>query len=273
MTATHRTIEAAGLRFAYLEEGEGPLVLLFHGFPDTAYTWDHVAPRIAQKGYRAVSVFMRGYHPTEVPDRDPDAEVLAKDPLALIDAFGAKDAILVGHDWGCACVYGAAALAPERVKKVFAVGIPHPATLVPRLSQVWGVRHFLLYKLPGAHRRFAANDFAALPQIYARWSPTWSPPPEELAHVREVFSHPASLEAAFGYYRALRFVPAPFLRKPTTVPTVAFAGTDDPNVTPDEYRAAKRMFAGEYVVEAVPGGHFMHREHPEVFAERLLAHL
>ena len=56
-------VDANGLRFAYLEEGSGPLVLLLHGFPDTAHTWDELRPRIAAKGYRAVSPFMRGYSP------------------------------------------------------------------------------------------------------------------------------------------------------------------------------------------------------------------
>jgi pimeloyl-ACP methyl ester carboxylesterase len=78
-------VEANGLRFAYLEEGRGPLVLLLHGFPDTAHTWDHVRPLIAAKGYRAVSPWTRGYSPTAIPERDPDLETLARDALALID--------------------------------------------------------------------------------------------------------------------------------------------------------------------------------------------
>ena len=56
-------VDANGLRFAYLEEGSGPLVLMLHGFPDTAHSWDDLRPRIAAKGYRAVSPFMRGYSP------------------------------------------------------------------------------------------------------------------------------------------------------------------------------------------------------------------
>ena len=92
-------LDANGLRFAYLEEGSGPLVLMLHGFPDTAHTWDDLRPRIAAAGYRAVSPFMRGYHPSAVPDRDPDQETLARDPLALIEALGADDAIVIGHDW------------------------------------------------------------------------------------------------------------------------------------------------------------------------------
>src|SRR5580693_2999032 len=93
-------VDANGLNFGYLEDGSGPLVLMLHGFPDTAHTWDFVRPRIAAKGYRAVSPFMRGYHPTEAPTRDADQETLAADVLALVTALGATEAVVVGHDWG-----------------------------------------------------------------------------------------------------------------------------------------------------------------------------
>jgi pimeloyl-ACP methyl ester carboxylesterase len=266
-------VDANGLRFAYLEEGTGPLVLMLHGFPDTAHSWDDLRPRIAAKGYRAVSPFMRGYHPSAIPDRDPDQETLARDPLALIDALGAGDAIVIGHDWGASAAYGAAALGPDRVQKLIAIGIPHPAALKPSLKKIWGVRHFAAYKLPGAPNRFARNDFAALPAIYRRWSPTWNPDPSEFDEVRASFSNPASLNAAFGYYRKLSPVPSASLKAHITVPTVVFAGLDDPIVAPPDYRFAARMFDSQYTVEEVPGGHFMHREHPDVFAERLLTHL
>src|ERR1700752_3742486 len=119
MTDAIRFVDANGLNFDYLENGSGPLVLMLHGFPDTAHSWDDLRPRIAAQGYRAVSPFMRGYHPTGIPERDPDQETLARDPLAWIEALGARDAILIGHDWGAATAYGAAALGPDRVKKLF----------------------------------------------------------------------------------------------------------------------------------------------------------
>ncbi len=266
-------VEANGLKFGYLEDGSGPLVLMLHGFPDTAHTWDDLRPRIAAKGYRAVSPFMRGYHPSAIPDRDTDQETLARDPLALIDALGARDAIIIGHDWGASAAYGAAALGPDRVTKLFVLGIPHPATLKLSLKKLWGARHFALYKLPGAPGRFARNDFAALPAIYRRWSPTWSPDPAEFDHVRASFANRASLNAAFGYYRKLSPIPSASLKAEITAPTVVFAGLDDPLVDTEDYRRAARMFSGEYTVEEVRGGHFMHREHPEAFAQRLLAHL
>ncbi|BAX92870.1 alpha/beta fold hydrolase [Mycobacterium shigaense] len=266
-------VDASGLRFAYLEEGSGPLVLMLHGFPDTAHSWDDVRPRIAAAGYRAVSPFMRGYRPSGIPDRDPDQETLARDPLALIEALGADDAVVIGHDWGASAAYGAAALGPDRVKKLIVLAIPHPGTLKPTLKKLWGVRHFAAYKLPGAPNRFAHNDFAALPAIYRRWSPTWNPDPSEFDAVRASFADPVSLNAAFGYYRKLSPVPSASLRARITVPTVVFAGLDDPVAEPSDYRRAARMFDNEYLVEEVPGGHFMHREHPETFAARLLRHL
>lgn len=269
-----REVEANGIRFAYLEAGEGPLVLLFHGFPDTAHTWDHVMPRIAERGYRAVAPFLRGYHPSEVPAKDPDGRTLGEDVLGLIDALGeGAPAIVIGHDWGASAVYAAASLAPAKIAKLFAVAIPHPNTIRPSLAKLWGVRHFFAYKLPGAPKRFAKDDFAALPAIYRRWSPAWSPGPEEFAATRECFSHPESLDAAFGYYRALELSPPKYLKAKLPMDTVCFAGTDDPLLTPAEYHAAARMFTGAYTVEAMPGGHFLHREHPDRFAELLLRHL
>ncbi|HEX8796394.1 MAG TPA: alpha/beta hydrolase [Polyangiaceae bacterium] len=273
MGDTARTTEANGLRFAYFEEGTGPLVLLLHGFPDTPHSWDDVRPRLAAKGYRAVSPFMRGYRPTAIPDRDADIETIARDALGLIEALGEKSAIVIGHDWGAAAAYAAASLAPEKVRKLFTLAIPHPASLrrTPRVA--WGVRHFFFYKLPGAGRRFASHEFAALRAIYKRWSPEWTPDDAELAPVRECFADPASLEAAMGYYRALPLSVPAYLRKRITVDTVVFGGKSDGLLRREDFEGAGRMFERSYTVEELPGGHFLHREHPGAFAERLMAHL
>jgi pimeloyl-ACP methyl ester carboxylesterase len=97
---------ANGLRFAFIEEGDGPLALLLHGFPDTAHTWDAVRPALAHAGFRAVSPFTRGYFPTDVPiDAAYDVNTLGRDVLELITALGASKAIVVGHDWGAAAGY------------------------------------------------------------------------------------------------------------------------------------------------------------------------
>jgi pimeloyl-ACP methyl ester carboxylesterase len=268
-----RYVVANGLRFAYLEAGSGPLVLLLHGFPDTARSWDLHRSHLAAAGYRAVSPYLRGYGPSGIPRQDTTLLTLAQDVLALIEALGEQRALLVGHDWGAGAAYGAAALEPKRVSRLVTVAVPHPATFVPTPRLLWGVRHFFAYKLPGAARRFAKSDYAALPALYRRWSPDWAPAPEEFAAVRDCFADPRSLEAALGYYRALPLAAPAFLRAPISVPTVAFAGAGDRLAQPGQYQRAARFFTGGYRVETLPGGHFLHREHPDRFALRLVAAL
>lgn len=265
-------LEANGLRFAYLTEGQGPLVLLVHGFPDTAHTWREVMPALAAKGYRAVAPFLRGYAPSGLPARDTDALTLAHDVVALIDALGEKDATLIGHDWGASAVYGATSLAPHKVRRLFALAIPHPATLKPTLGKLWGVRHMLAFKLPGAAHRFAREHRQRVRALYRRWSPTWAVPEDEFAAIDACFSDARVVDAALGYYRALSPRLPRELTQKTAVPTVAFCGADDPNTDRQDFERGRSRFTGPYAVEVMPGGHFLHREHPRVFLERLLSH-
>src|SRR6185436_17702688 len=107
-------VQANGLRFGYLESGQGPLVLLVHGFPDTPYSWDATRATLALAGYRAVAPFTRGYAPTEIPKEEAyDSDTLGRDLIALVRALDPKPAVVVGHDWGASGAYSAAALAPE----------------------------------------------------------------------------------------------------------------------------------------------------------------
>ena len=257
-------VEANGVRFAYLEAGQGPLVLMMHGFPDTAHTWDRAMRELAEAGFRVVAPFMRGYHPTAIPaDGKYDTDTLAKDVIALIEALGEKHAVVVGHDWGASAAYGAAALAPERVKQLVIFAIPHPRSMKPTPRMVWKVRHFFTLRRKNAAARTAANDFAFVDELVTRWSPAWkSIPPEETKHVKEAFRQPGSLEAAVAYYRTIS-LRLPQSHKPNiNVPTVAFAGEHD-IVHPRAYEKARHCFTASYEVVQVPGGHFMHREHPD----------
>ena len=204
--AAVKRIQANGVDFAYLEEGDPakPLVLLVHGFPDTAHTWDAVLPVVAKAGFRAVAPFLRGYHPSGPgPDGRYDGETLGRDLLALITALGAETAIVVGHDFGAAAAYAAAALGPERVKKLVTLAIPHPAALKPTFGVVWRGRHIVRFKLPGAVAALRANDFALVDELVKRWSPAWQVPAAETAKVKESFAHPGTAEIAIEYYRQI----------------------------------------------------------------------
>ena len=264
-------VDANGLRFAYLEQGAGPLVLLAHGFPDTAFTWDRALPALAEAGYRAVAPFMRGYAPTAIPaDGAYDTDTLGKDLVALILALGADAAIVVGHDWGASAAYSAAAVAPERVRLLVTIAIPHPSAIKPTPGLLWRLRHFATLRRKGAAERIRRGDLALIDELWRRWSPAWKDiPPSETEAVKAAFREPGCLEAAVAYYRAASLRLPSSLRLPISVPAVSFAGEHD-IISPRLYEKARGCFTASYEVVQMPGGHFVHREHADHFLRELV---
>ncbi len=265
-----KRVRANGVGFAYLEQGKGPLVLLLHGFPDTAYTWDSVMPALAAIGYRAVAPFMRGYHPTEIPSSGAyDSDTLGYDALALIQSLGQSNAIVIGHDWGATAGYSAAALDPYRIRLLVTLAVPHPRSLKLNPKLLWTLRHFGALRRANAADRVSKNEMAMVDELVRRWSPAWSVPPDETERVKAAFREPGYLDAALGYYRAIRFRLPSSHKLPISVPTVAFAG-EHGTVPLGAFDKARRWFRGRYDVVRVPGGHFLHREHPQAFTAELV---
>ena len=270
-----KKVDANGLEFAYFEEGDGPLVMLVHGFPDTAHSWDQVRPAVAAAGYRVVTPFTRGYHPTQVPTEEAfDSDTLGRDVLAIAAALGkeGEKPILVGHDWGASAVYSAVGLAPDAIRLMITIAIPHPAGLKPTPKLIWSVRHFFYLRRKNIARVIRRENFAYIDELVKRWSPAWDVPSDETRAVKEALSHPGSLEAALGYYRALRPRPPESLRRRVTVPAVSIAGTDD-ILSADVFDQVRSCYAAGYDVIKMPGGHFLHREHPERFNRELIGAL
>jgi pimeloyl-ACP methyl ester carboxylesterase len=262
------TVRANGLTFSYLSAGSGPLVLLLHGFPDTAHTWDRSIAELARAGFRAVAPFMRGYAPTEIPaDGDYRVETLAADAGALIEALGEQSAIIVGHDWGASAAYGLASLQPERVRMLVTLAIPHPKSLKPTPLLAWKIRHFLALRGKRGGERLRKDNFAYVDELWRRWSPAWKQiPASETEHVKASLAQPGSAEAAAAYYAQLT-PRGPYRR--IKVPAVAFAGEQD-MIAPRAYEKARHCYEASYEVVNVPGGHFMHREHPDAFVPELV---
>lgn len=281
MAAEVRQLTANGLEFSYLEAGAGPLVLLLHGFPDTAETYSAVLPKLAAAGYHGVAPFQRGYHPSAIPaDGDYSVLTLGRDALAIMDALQQQNAVIVGHDWGASAAYAAANLAPERVRKLVTVSIPHPRVIRPSPKLFWRAPHFLLFQFGRLSEWYVArNDFAYVDYLYSYWSPNWKAPAEEIGRVKDGFRQPGRLTAALGYYRAL-FADArdatkqEIYQRKTSVPTLAFAGRCDGALDVALYDQMPTAFDGPY--EAViydRAGHFLHREEPEKFSAKLLEFL
>ncbi|MDN5751050.1 MAG: alpha/beta hydrolase, partial [Pseudonocardia sp.] len=122
----HRSISANGIRLHVTECGDGPLVVLLHGFPEFWWTWRHQLVGLAARGYRAVAVDLRGYGDSDKPPRGYDLWTLAGDVAGLIGALGESRAHVVGHDWGALIGWTVAAVHPRRVRSLAVLGGPHP---------------------------------------------------------------------------------------------------------------------------------------------------
>lgn len=277
-TISEGTARANGLTFRYLTAGEGPLALCLHGFPDTARTWRHLLPALAEAGFRAVAPWMRGYAPTEVPtDGAYQTGALTADACALHDAFGADgDAVLVGHDWGAFATYGAAAWQPERWRRVVTLSVPPFAALMggmlqpAQLRRSWYIWFFQLAGLPEV--AVPAEDFALVARLWADWSPGYDGS-EDVAAVREALGGPQNLAAAVGYYRAM-FDPATHLQdyaeaqaagqQPPPQPTLYLHGANDGCLGAEMVgdAAASLPAEGSRVEILDDVGHFLHLERP-----------
>jgi pimeloyl-ACP methyl ester carboxylesterase len=260
-------------RFVYTDSGEGPLVVLFHGFPDTPQGWSGTRDALNNAGYRTVVPYLRGYHPdTIVSGRGYGPSEIAEDAVRLLDAIGADQAVLVGHDWGASVVYRAAALAPKRVRGICAVAIPHPRLLGRSLGLLWRGRHFLTLRLPSGPWLARRRDFAYLDTLMRRWAPNWSGAVRDgtLADVKRCFANPRLLDAALGYYRdASLGADLAVLSQPALI----VGGTTD-IIAAEAFTRSSEAFEGHCEVLIAEGaGHWPHREAAELFDQRLRAFL
>ncbi len=125
-----RTIETRTIRMNVVDQGEGPLVLFCHGFPETAHAWRHQIVALAKAGFRAVAPDMRGYGHTECPLAIDEYTLfhIVGDMVALLDALGAETAIIVGNDWGASVAWQAAQMRPDRFRGVVAISVPMMAS-------------------------------------------------------------------------------------------------------------------------------------------------
>lgn len=276
MQSAIKHINANGLQFAYFEVGQGPLMLLFHGFPDTPHTWAEVQPQFAAAGYRVVTPFMRGYPPTTAPaDGNYSARQLGEDVLALIEALGETQAVVVGHDWGALAAYTAANLNPARVHKLITLAIPHPGAIQLNLRTLLKAHHFITFQFrPFALASLRRNDFAGVAAIYKRWSPNWAFTAADLAPVKEAFKALGGLEGALGYYWSLGSQQDGGQGAKTSVPTLSFFGEADGALDQSSLEQTRACFTNTYEMVRLPtAGHFIHREAPQIFVDKTLAFL
>ncbi|WP_030163469.1 alpha/beta fold hydrolase [Spirillospora albida] len=285
---THRAVSAGGTRFHVAEAGEGPLVLLLHGFPEFWWSWHNQLVSLAGAGYRAVAVDLRGYGGSDRPPRGYDLVTLAGDAAGLVRALGEAGATVVGHDWGGLLAWTMGVYHPKIVQRLAVVGVPHPLRLRQAVrgdlrGQAWATRHTLGFQVPmWPEKRLLRDDAELVGQLLHEWSaPGW---PDERTErlVRRAFQIPGTAHCALEYYRWLiRSQPRPDgiryanrMRKPIQVPTLQLHGALDTCVLPASAQGSGRYVSAPYRWQLIEGaGHFPHQERPREFDSHLLGWL
>ncbi|MEU0486592.1 alpha/beta hydrolase [Streptosporangium sp. NPDC006013] len=184
---THRSVSVPGGRIHVAEQGSGPLVLLVHGFPESWYSWRRQLPALAQAGYRAVALDVRGYGRSSKPAAEDSYRMLAlvEDNVALVRALGEESAVIIGHDWGSNIAATSALLHPEVFRAVGLLSVPYAPPGGPRptgiFAQMGGDQEFYVsyFQEPGRAEAEMEPDVRGwLAGFYAALSAETMPGPD-----------------------------------------------------------------------------------------------
>jgi epoxide hydrolase 4 len=197
-------------RLHYVEVGEGPLVVLLHGFPEFWYGWRFQIPALAAAGFRVVAPDMRGYNTSSKPPGVAayDVDRLAVDVRDLIQERGAQAARVAGHDWGAAVAWVTAMNHPEVVERLAILNVPHPRRLLravrrpPQLAKSWYMFFFQLPWLPEQAARVGRWRFFRVWGLGTATSPG-AFTAQDIDRYVEAWSQPGAATATINYYRAV----------------------------------------------------------------------
>ncbi|MFW0786571.1 alpha/beta hydrolase [Gordonia sp. CPCC 206044] len=289
----HFDVRANGMRFHAVEadgrwHGDRPLVLLLHGFGEFWWSWRHQVTALAEAGFRAVAVDLRGYGDTDKPPRGYDGWTLAGDTNGLVRALGHTDATLVGHaDGGLVC-WATATLHPRVVSRIAVVASPHPRALrhevlrdrAQRSAFLGGFLHNQLPRI--GERRLTRRDGAFIEEFFAeRAAPDWQLTEDYADTVRRnrsAIQIPYVAHSSLEYRRwafrsqfrpdGARFME--LMNQRLHIPVLALRGREDPFIL-DHLMAASHRWAAHMDYHQIDGsGHFAHQERPDDVTARLV---
>ena len=264
--------KAGDQRLHYVETGEGPLIVLLHGFPEFWYGWRQQIKPLAAAGYRVVAPDLRGYNLSSRPDGVAayGADRLAADIRALITERGAQSALLVGHDWGGTVAWTTAMNHPEAVDRLAILNAAYPRKLLQGLRTPRQLRkswYFFFFQPPGlpeeavraGHWRFLRNFLRdARPGAYT---------PQDIERYVEAWSQPGAATAMLNYYRSsVRQSPkrAEAQLRPVQAPTLIIWGQRDRFLGPELAEPDHADVPGlERVERLASASHWVHQDEPD----------
>ena len=285
---THRTIRANGIALHVAEVGSGPLILLLHGFPTFWWTWHRQLTDLADAGYRAVAVDLRGYGASDKTPRGYDATTLAADIASLVTALGESDAVIVGNDLGGLLAWTVAVHQPQVVRRIAVLGAAHPLRLRHAIVADRQQRHAAAYalkrfQLPRYGETLLTKDADFIRHLFDTWSgPRWRGTPgfvDSVARYAEAMTiHPVA-HCSLEFFRwAVRSLPRPdgrryaeSMRTPLIKPVLQLHGDFDTCVLPATAQGSGQHVSVDYEWRLLTGaGHFPQQEVPERVSEELI---
>lgn len=283
----HRDVAANGARFHVVEAGEGPAVILLHGFPMFWWTWRRQVTALAEAGFRAIAMDLRGYGGSDHTPHGYDPRTLSTDVTSVLRSLGISHAAIVGHGWGGVVAWTMAVLEPDLVTGIVPVSAPHPRRLRRALLSDPHQRRAMRYVvglqppfLP--ERSLRRDDGARIGQLLREWSfdSSWLTEDVEAAY-RGAFVRWPTAHTAIEYHRwAARSVLRAdglsymsLMQEPVTHDVLTIQGSRDPMVLASSSMGSDEFVRAEYQHVELDCGHFPHEERPDQFTAALLAWL
>jgi pimeloyl-ACP methyl ester carboxylesterase len=281
---THRDVSANGARFHVVDIGGGPAVLLLHGFPTFWWTWRHQLTALAEAGFRAIAMDLRGYGGSDHPPEGYDPRTLAADVAGVIRSLGEADAVIVGQGWGGLAAWSTAVLEPETVRAIVPVSMPHPRTLRRALTRDHRQRAAMGYAmgfqvpfLP--ERSLMVDDGQRVLDLLEEWSydPEWLDDEARDAY-RGAFLRWPTAHTAIEYHRwAVRSAFRPdgmafmsLMEAPVQRAVLQVHGAHDPMVLSSSVDGSEAYVRGPYARVDLQSGHFPHEENVAAFTTVLI---
>jgi epoxide hydrolase 4 len=263
--------EVGDVSLHYVEAGDGPLIVLLHGFPEFWFGWRLQIAPLAAKGFRVVAPDLRGYNLSSRPDgvEDYTADKLADDIVGLVRERGADSALLVGHDWGGTVAWTMAMNHPEVVDRLAILNAAHPRRLQQGLHHPNQLRkswYFFFFALPGLPEEVVqARDWHFFRHFLQDANPPYTD--EEIERYVEAWSQPGSATAMINYYRASvrqSQKKAEAALRPISAPTLVIWGQEDQYLGPDLAEPDRDDVPNLDRVERLAGAsHWVHHDEAE----------
>ncbi len=290
-----RRIATNGIELALHEEGEGPLVVLCHGFPELAYSWRAQLPMLAAAGYRVIAPDMRGFGASSAPSEVEayDVLTLCGDLCGVLDDAGEESAIFIGHDWGASVVWQLAVVEPQRVRAVAGLSVPFipraPAAPIPIMRRHLGEDFYIVwFQQPGVADAALASDVRRTLTTSRQWTADWALEDgaelkrpswlteEELAVYVEAFER-TGFTGGLNWYRNIDRnweLTAPVAERRIEQPAMFLTGELDPVRRFMPVEAMHGWVTDLRAEIVVPGaGHWVQQQAPEAVNDALLEFL